>query len=236
MWSLASGDDTMITLWNQDLWQQTMDLTFTSADGKSSYMLPVTLNPGGSTTVDVAELAMVAPQEANGNGFPAAALTGSAMLMPVRDGTMDEHGLPMAPASGLLRLNNIVVSAAVFNVTTATCCYICSACCGYSCPEVYIDGSDDVFDQGQFLAYMTVEDVSGGNDDCTTDATWGATGASFDGFLSDEAQLTALEDGDDTFYADIPEADIPPLIWARTAVVAVQSAISREPGRSRPTL
>ncbi|MGH9478111.1 MAG: hypothetical protein ACRD1A_02685 [Terriglobales bacterium] len=45
---------------------------------------------------------------------------------------MDKRGLPMAPAGGLWHLNKVVVGAAVYNLTTATRCCICSACCGYS--------------------------------------------------------------------------------------------------------
>ncbi|MGH9478109.1 MAG: hypothetical protein ACRD1A_02675 [Terriglobales bacterium] len=226
-WSLASGDDTMITLWNQDTGQQRMDLTFTSADGKSQYTLPVTLAPGASTTVDLAELAMSAPPDPQGNGFPAAALTGSAMLMPAKDGSVDKRGLPMAPAGGLWHLSKVVVSAAVYNVTTATCCYICSACCGYSCPEVFIDGDNDIPIGSLFLAYMTVEDVSGGNDDCTADATWYDSSANFLGFDSDEAELQALEEGLTDLEADMSYADIPPT-WARTVVAVAPPAMSRE--------
>src|SRR6185437_4867598 len=90
-------------------------------------------------------------------------------------------GRVIAPKTGFWTMHNIVLSAAVFNVRTATCCYVCSDCCGDSRPQVFIDPDIDSPPEREIVANVTVEDVTGASNDCTGTASWtGDAGAEFE--------------------------------------------------------
>lgn len=56
------------------------------------------LSPGAPVTVGASELAMTPPPGPGGNGFPCAALSGRAMLMPQRDGATDNRASRWRPS------------------------------------------------------------------------------------------------------------------------------------------
>src|SRR6185437_14135363 len=123
---------------------------------------------------------------------------GNAMLMPAGIPVPGPKGRVIAPKTGFWTMHNVVLSAAVFNVRTATCCYVCSDCCGYSCPDVFIDPDIDVPIEDEFGAGTSVEDFTGNTDDCTESASW--TG---------EAQFTATALGETDVEGELFPVDVP---------------------------
>ncbi|HWG70326.1 MAG TPA: hypothetical protein VN692_13010 [Steroidobacteraceae bacterium] len=210
MWSTADGDDTMITLWNQDAAAQDLDLSFNSSDGSGQYLLPVHLEAGAATFVDLAQIESSGQLDPKGRPFPAGARSGSAMLMPAGIPEPGPNSRRVVPKTGFWTMHNIVLSAAVFNVRTATCCYVCSDCCGYSCPQVFIDPDIDIPIEDEFGANMTVEDVTGASNDCTGTASWtGDAGAEFEGIAGGEAQFTATALGETDVEGELFPVDVP---------------------------
>jgi len=135
---------------------------------------------------------------------------GNAMLMPAGIPVPGPKGRVIAPKTGFWTMHNVVLSAAVFNVRTATCCYVCSDCCGYSCPDVFIDPDIDVPIEDEFGAGTSVEDFTGNTDDCTESASWtGDAGAEIEGIVGGEAQFTATALGETDVEGELFPVDVP---------------------------
>lgn len=84
-WSTAGDDDTMVSLWNQGGVAEDLVLRLTSADGQHAYKLPVHLDGGGSSMVDVKMLRQAGVPDADGHLLPEDAQFGSAMRQPSDD-------------------------------------------------------------------------------------------------------------------------------------------------------
>jgi hypothetical protein len=208
-WSLQGGNDSMFTFWNSGGQQQDVVLMLSPADGSSPYELPIHLMPGSSVNLDLAEIKSSGKPDPQGHSFPLA-LFGSAMLMPAGIPKPGPNGLINVPASGFWNMKDVILSAAVFNPSTGTCGNYCGDCCGYSCPEVIAD-SQYVAVGSTFSAYMTVEDVSGYSENCTSTADWGANLFTYNGIVADEAQFTVTGSGTGYVQGDLWDAAVPPV-------------------------
>jgi hypothetical protein len=210
-WSLQGGNDSMFTFWNSGGQQQDVTLMLNPADGSSPYELPIHLAAGSTVNVDLAEIRSSGEPDPEGHSFPMA-LFGSAMLMPAGIPKPAPNGLITVPASGFWNMKDVILSAAVFDPSTGTCGNYCGNCCGYSCPEVIADNESEYVAVGStFSAYMTVEDVSGFSENCTSTADWGANLFTYNGIVADEAQFTVTGSGTDYVQGDLWDAAVPPV-------------------------
>lgn len=116
-WSAESGNDTMITLWNDTGSAQDIVGTFYFGDGSGSYEIRVHLAAQGSTMIDMAMLIAENKADSNGHVFPPNAREGSAQF---------------ASANGRQAFLNLVIASGTYNVVTATCGCNCICCCPVS--------------------------------------------------------------------------------------------------------
>jgi Big-like domain-containing protein len=116
-WTVASGFDTMYSLWNPTSQAQDLTVTFYYGDGSGSYRLPVHLAGNASTTIDMMLLIESQQPDAKGNTIPTAVTAGSAII---------------ESAAGRKTPLTLVVAGGTFNVQTATCGSTCINCCGYA--------------------------------------------------------------------------------------------------------
>ena len=114
-WDLWNGNDTLISLLNLGDNDQDLAITFFFDGGR--YRLPVELESGGSTMVNVSDIIGMQQPDPDGHLIPPGTLHGSAVL---------------SGASGYPEWINVGVSVAVINVSTATCGTKCPTCFGYS--------------------------------------------------------------------------------------------------------
>lgn len=116
-WTIAEGNDTMITLLNPASAAQDIVGTFYFGDGSGKYTVAVHLAPQASAIIDLAMLVAEGKPDASGNTFPPNIREGSAQF---------------ASASGNRAWMNLVIASATYNVTIATCGENCVYCCGDS--------------------------------------------------------------------------------------------------------
>ncbi len=106
-WTVADGWDTMINLWNPEVKAQDFTVTFYYADGSGQYVLPVHLEGEASSMIDMMQLISAQQPDPQRNLIPPMMQFGSAVL---------------SSAQGVTERMTLAVSAATFNVATATCC------------------------------------------------------------------------------------------------------------------
>ena len=116
-WDVSNGNDTMISLLNLGENDQDLSITFFFDAGK--YRLPMHLNAGGSTMLNVSDIIAMQQPDSDGNKIPPGTLHGTAVL---------------SGASGYPEWMKVGVG--VFNVSTATCGNTCPTCFGYSAFQV----------------------------------------------------------------------------------------------------
>ena len=126
-WSVADGNDSMISLWNPADQAQNLSATLYYADGSGRYTLPVHLDPGASTMIDVKRLIEAHQPDAEGKFFST---------------TEQQGGVVIANAKGVNQPMTVSVSGGTLNVQTATCVTIVyKNCLGY----VLVDMSPPTF-------------------------------------------------------------------------------------------
>jgi hypothetical protein len=118
-WDVSDGNDTMISLLNLAENDENLSIILFFDAGK--YKLPVHLNAGGSTMLNVSDIIAMQQPDADGNKIPLGTAHGSAVL---------------SGASDYTDSINVGVSVGVFNVSTATCGNTCPTCFGYSAFQV----------------------------------------------------------------------------------------------------
>jgi hypothetical protein len=112
-WSTASGDDTMITLWNPA--DEAQDFVFKFIFSGGHYLLPVHLEARATHVFNVSEVVEAQSPDNEGNVIPLTVHEGSAQI----SGTQaeNEHIL-------------VAMDAGTYNVRKATCRYYCLTCNG----------------------------------------------------------------------------------------------------------
>ena len=112
-WSVANGDDTMVTLWNPA--DEAQDFVFTLFYAGGHYFYPIHIEPRATTMFNVSEILHTTIPDTEGNVVPAGISEGSAELT----GSQGEA-------------QHILVSfdAATYNVIKATCGTHCVTCQG----------------------------------------------------------------------------------------------------------
>ena len=158
-WSVADGNDTMISLLNPASRAHDISLTLYFAGGK--YVLSLHLAPGESKMFNVSEIIMMSQSSgSNQPAIPAMITQGSAQMF----GQAETN-----PGLG------VIVSIAVFNVRTATCGNHCPNCFGYT-GDVYISCLNCVVGIGQTATFA---DYALGQNgiwlNITNGSDWGAT-------------------------------------------------------------
>ena len=158
-WSVADGNDTMISLLNPASRAHDISLTLYFAGGK--YVLSLHLAPGESKMFNVSEIIMMSQSSgSNQPAIPAMITQGSAQMF----GQAETN-----PGLG------VIVSIAVFNVRTATCGNHCPNCFGYT-GDVYISCLSCVVAVGQTATFA---DYALGQNgiwlNITNGSDWGAT-------------------------------------------------------------
>ena len=116
-WTVADGNDTMITLWNPTSAAQDIVGTLYFGAGSGKYTVAIHLAPRASATIDIAMLIAQSKPDPNGIVFPPNVREGSAQF---------------ASPDGSRAWMNLVVASATYNVTIATCGENCIYCCGDS--------------------------------------------------------------------------------------------------------
>ncbi len=116
-WSVANGNDTMLSLFNPTNAAQDILATFYYGDGSGKYTLPVHLEPQASTMIDMATLIAEHQPDADGNVIPPSVQEGSAQF---------------ASATGRREWITLVIVGGIYNVANATCGSSCITCCGVS--------------------------------------------------------------------------------------------------------
>ena len=114
-WSIADGDDTMITLWNPSDAAQNITLTLLFGDGSGTYDIPVRLEAGASRMLDLMDLMKNMRPDPDGRTVPSGIQTGS---FRIQSSTRD-----LDPVGS-------VMSVGIYNISNATCNIAWSYCCG----------------------------------------------------------------------------------------------------------
>lgn len=110
-WSIANGDDTMVTLWNPA--DEAQDFVFTLFYTGGHYNFPIHLGPRATNTFNVSEIVHNQIPDAEGNVVPASVHEGSARIAGAHD-----------PAESIL----VSMAAGTYNVVKATCGEGCQTC------------------------------------------------------------------------------------------------------------
>jgi len=113
-WSIANGDDTMVTLWNSA--DEAQDFIFTLFFTGGHYDFPIHLGPRATNTFNVSEIVHNQVPDAEGNVIPASIHEGSARI----SGTF-------GTAQSIL----VSMEAGTYNVAKATCGTGCETCDGW---------------------------------------------------------------------------------------------------------
>ncbi len=112
-WSIANGNDTMLSLWNPTGQTEDVEVTFLYGDGSGRYVMEFHLAAGASAALDLKQLIAQGMPDKNGNFIPPGVEEGSVMLANVQR--------PTKPFT-------LAVALAVYNVANATCCGQCTNC------------------------------------------------------------------------------------------------------------
>ncbi|HKW75173.1 MAG TPA: hypothetical protein VJN64_06580 [Terriglobales bacterium] len=159
-WSVANGDDTMISLFNPGDKPEDLQMTLFFMDGQ--YKVPIHLDPKGSTMLMLGEIITAHRPDADGHTIPFFIHQGSAIL---------------SGAGGMGELINVSVSSSIFNVANATCGSLCPTCLGIV--DFSVSPSSTSTNVGGMLNYTATEtNTSGGTADVTTRASWSSTNSS----------------------------------------------------------
>jgi hypothetical protein len=112
-WSIANGDDTMVTLWNPADEAQDFVLILFFSGGHHEY--PIHLEPRATLMLNISEIVHSQMPDQEGNMIPPAVQEGSAQI---------------SGRGGEAEMILLVVEAGIYNVQKATCLYTCVTCQG----------------------------------------------------------------------------------------------------------
>jgi hypothetical protein len=112
-WSIANGDDTMVTVWNPA--DEAQDFMFTLHFAGGQYRLPIHLGPRATQMLTLSEVVQNQIPDAEGNIIPPTVKDGSATLAGAQ---ADNQEILVA------------MDAGTYNVRKATCTYYCISCNG----------------------------------------------------------------------------------------------------------
>jgi hypothetical protein len=112
-WSIADGDDTMVTLWNPADEAQDFVLTLFFSGGHYEY--PIRLGPRATLMFNISEIVHSQMPDQQGNMIPPAVQEGSAQI---------------SGRGGEAEMILLVVEAGLYNVQKATCLNTCITCQG----------------------------------------------------------------------------------------------------------
>jgi len=159
-WSVADGNDTMVSLWNSGDKDQDLNVTLYFSGGQ--YKVPVHLAKNASSMFNVSEIIMMQQPDSDGNTIQASAQSGSAVL---------------SGAKGESEHINVSVSVGTFNVKTATCGTTCPTCLGYT--NYYVSPTPNSTNLGSSLSYAaTAINQRGGSSDQTFNSSWSSDNSS----------------------------------------------------------
>jgi hypothetical protein len=114
-WSIANGDDTMVTVWNPA--DEAQDFKFTLFYTGGHYDFPIHLAPRVTNTFKISEIIHSQIPDAEGNLVPASVRNGSARIAGAHD-----------TAESIL----VNMAAGTYNVVKATCGEGCTTCDGWT--------------------------------------------------------------------------------------------------------
>jgi hypothetical protein len=154
-WSIANGDDTMVTVWNPA--DEAQDFVFTLFFSGGHYDFPIHLGPRATNTFNISEIVHNQIPDAEGNVIPASVHEGSARI----SGTL-------GAAQSIL----VSMDAGTYNVVKATCGQGCQTCNGWV-PGSFIDSTPvDVAVSSTNTVKFIVPFKDGTQRDYTAQSTW----------------------------------------------------------------
>ncbi|MGH9682811.1 MAG: hypothetical protein ACRD4S_04270 [Candidatus Acidiferrales bacterium] len=155
-WSVADGNDTMISVFNSGDKPEDIVATLTYRGSTGHYSLPLHLMPGEQQMLDVGQLIEMHQPDADGNFIP----------FDVQQGSARFEG-----AQGLDQPVHIALASGIFNVQTATCGPPCTIC--VTTTEAIIDPSPVLTPVGgSKQATFSLEMSDGTQVDKTSTAHW----------------------------------------------------------------
>ncbi len=184
-WSIANGDDTMLSLWNPTGQTEDVEVTFLYGDGSGQYVMEFHLAAGASAALDLKQLIAQGMPDKNGNFIPPGVEEGSVMLANVQR--------PTKPFT-------LAVALAVYNVANATCCGQCTNCCGPS--SFTINPGNFVMTVGeQMTCTCTETDCTGAQ--FSVSGTWSSSNTSVMTVNSSSGMETGVSPGAATISVDL---------------------------------
>jgi hypothetical protein len=156
-WSVANGDDTMISIFNPGEKAEDLQMTLFFMDGQ--YKVPIHLDPKGSTMLMVSEIISAQQPDSDGHKIPLFIHHGSAIL---------------SSAEAVNASMNVSVSSSIFNVANATCGTTCPTCLGYV--DFFVSPGSASTTIGNTLTYSAIaQNTSGGFSNVSTRANWSSS-------------------------------------------------------------
>jgi hypothetical protein len=194
-WSVANGNDTMISLLNSE--QRDQDLLLALLYDGGRYIAPIHLKAGASAMLDVGEIIHMRQADIHGNLLPSSVSQGSAVV----------YG-----AGGQAEWINVGASVGIFNVIAATCGTTCPTCLGYT--SFFVQAQNSTAPVGQSATFKAIGILQNGNaQDVTTLSSWDSSNSNIatsqshgsftgvaPGTFSAEASASLLD-----YPADCPE-------------------------------
>lgn len=175
-WSVANGDDTMISLFNPGEKPEDLQMTLFFMDGQ--YKVPIHLEAKGSAMLMLGEIITAHQPDSDGHTIPFFIRQGSAIL---------------SSAAGEGELIDVSVSSSVFNVANATCGTTCPNCLGIV--DFSVSPSATSTNIGGTLNYTATEtNTSGGTANVTTRSSWSSSNSSV-GSLQSAGAYKAMNTG-----------------------------------------
>lgn len=182
-WSIANGDDTMVTIWNPADEAQNFSFSLNFTGGH--YAVPVHLEARATQTFNVSEIIQNHVPDAEGNIIPPAIQEGSAKI------------------SGLKADNEqilVAMDAGTYNVRKATCSYYCISCDGTV--YQYVDyGTIIPFTVGTTSQFYLHETWNTGWTTYTSTASWSSNHTNIATVGSTSGQGHGMSAGTTTFAA-----------------------------------
>jgi len=183
-WSIANGDDTMITLWNSA--DEAQDFLFTLFyAGGGQYAYPIHLEARATQMFNISEIIHSRIPDPNGNLVPLSVTEGRAMLSG-----------PQGEAQYIL----VNMDAGTYNVQKATCNNYCKTCLGAVNSWV----TDDPFGVAVGKTHqltLTVQQNSGSQLNDTTSASWNSSNTSVASVGSNTGLVNGVAVGSATMNA-----------------------------------
>ena len=193
-WSVANGDDTMISLFNPGEKPEDLQVTLFFMDGQ--YKVPVHLDAKGSTMVMLGEVIAGHQPDPDGHTIPFFIRQGSAIL---------------SSAAGMDGKMNVSVSSSIFNVANATCGTTCPTCLGEFFLSVSPSSASTTVG-GSLNFTATALNTAGNTDNKTVLAHWSSSNSQV-ASSHGAGSFSAVNAGSFTATADIdlidPNADCP---------------------------